>query len=135
MQCNSRSPATSAINQSQSFDIALDDEDFLLPKLLLESPFEIRQKPSCFLLVGRNHAIDDNFIAIGDPSHSPEAFVGLWNEGEAAELIEELLLQVLKLPRFNRPAVIVIEGDKEVIFFHQSRLSQGVNRWTHGSTR
>jgi hypothetical protein len=46
-----------------------------------------------------------------------------------------LLLQVLKLPRFNRPAVIVIEGDKEVIFFHQSRLSQGVNRWTHGSTR
>ena len=50
---------------------------------------------------------------------------------EAAELIEELL-QVLKLPRFTGPAVVVIEGDKEVIFFHQSQLPQGVNHWTHG---
>jgi hypothetical protein len=66
------------------------------------------------------HGIDDNFIALRDSSHRPEAFVGLWKEGEATELIEELLLQVLKLPRFNGPAVVVTEGDEEVIFFHQS---------------
>src|SRR5215475_9918929 len=115
--------------------MALDDEDFLLPELFLEPLFEIRQEPSCFLIVGRNHAINDNFIAIGDPSHRPEALVGLWKEGETAELIKELLLQVLKLPRFNGPAVVVIEGNEEVIFFHQSQLPQCVNRCTHGSTR
>ena len=48
--------------------MALDDEAFLLPKLFLKPSFEIRQKPSCFLLVRRNHTIDDNFIAIGEPA-------------------------------------------------------------------
>ena len=47
----------------------------------------------------------------------------MWKEGEAVKLIEELLLQVLKLLRFNGPAVVVIEWDEEVIFFHQNRLA------------
>ena len=54
---------------------------------------------------------------------------------EAAELIEELLLQGLKLLRFNRSAVVVVQGNEEIIFFHQSRLPPGVERWTHGSIR
>lgn len=59
----------------------------------------------------------------------------MWEEGESAEMIEELLLQVLKLLRFNLPAVVVVEWNEEVIFFHQSRLLQGLERWTHGLIR
>ena len=47
----------------------------------------------------------------------------MWKEGEVVELIEELLLQVLKLLRFNGFVVVVIEWDEEVIFFHQNQLA------------
>jgi hypothetical protein len=111
------------------------DEDFLLLQCLLQPFFESRQEPSRFLRVGRHHVIDDNGITIGDARHRPKTFVGLGKEGEATELIEEVLLQGLKLLRFNRPAVVVVQRNEEVIFFHRSRLPQGVERWTHGSIR
>jgi hypothetical protein len=74
-------------------------------------------------------------ITRGDASHRPNAFVGLEKEGEATELIEELRLQGLKRLHFNRPAVIVVQRNEAVIFFHRSRPPQGVERWTHGSIR
>jgi hypothetical protein len=106
---------------SQGFHIALDDEDLLLLQLLLQPFFEHRQEPSRLLGVGRQHAVDDNGITIGDARHRPKAFVGLGKEGEAAELIEELL-QGLKRLWFNHSTVVVVERNEEVIFFHQSRL-------------
>ncbi len=46
--------------------IALDDEDVLLLQFLLQPFFESRQEPSRFLFIGRQHALDDNGITIGD---------------------------------------------------------------------
>ena len=43
-------------------------------------------------------------------------------EGEAAKLTEKLMLQSLKLLRFKGSAVVVIQRNKEIIFFHQSQL-------------
>jgi hypothetical protein len=97
--------------------------------------FEHRQEPPRYLCIGRQHAVDDNGIPIGDTGHSPKAFVGLGKEGEAAELIEELLLQGLKLLRLNRPPVVVVQRHEEVIFFHQSQLPRGLAWWTPGSIR
>ncbi len=119
----------------QRFHIALDDENLLLLQLLLQSFFESRQELSRFLRVGRQHAVDNDGITIGDACHRPEAFIGLGKEGEAAKLTEKLLLQSLKLLRFNRSAVVVIQRNKEIIFFHQSRLPPGLERWTPGSIR
>jgi hypothetical protein len=85
--------------------------------------------------LGRNHAVDHYGITIGNPSHHPKTFVGLWKEGESTKLIEELLLQGLKLLRFNLSAIVVVQGNEEVIFFHQSRPPQGVERWTPVSIR
>jgi len=70
----------------QSFHIALNDEDFLLLQFLLQPLFELRSEPSRCLHIRRNHAIDDNFITIGDTSYRPKTLVGLGKEGEAAEL-------------------------------------------------
>lgn len=92
----------------QRFHVALDDEDFLLLQLLLQPFFESRQEPPRFLLVRCNHAVDNNGITIGNTRYCPEAFIRLWEEGEATELIEELLLQDLKLLRFNLPAVVIV---------------------------
>jgi len=123
------------IKYLQGFYIALNDKNFLLLQFLLQPFFEIGPEPSRFLCVRRNHAIDDNFIMIGDASYRPQTLIGLGKEGEAAELMEELLLQGLKRLRFHLSAVIVVQRHKEVIFFHQSRLPQGVERWTHGLIR
>ena len=119
----------------ERFHIALDDEGVLLLQLLLQPLFEDRQELSRFLRVGREHAVDDNGITIGDTCHRPKAFIGLGKEGEAAELSEELLLQGLKLLRFNRSAVVVVQRNEEVVFFHQSQLPQGLACWTPGSIR
>lgn len=76
----------------QRFHITLDDEDLLLLQLLLQSFFERRQELSRFLRVRRQHAVDDDGITIGDARYCPKAFIGLGKEGEAAKLIEKLLL-------------------------------------------
>jgi hypothetical protein len=119
----------------QRFYVALADEDLLLLQLLLQSFFERRQELSPFLRVGREHTLDDNGIMIGNARHRPKAIVGLGKEGKAAELIEELLLQGLKLLRFNRPAIVVVQRNEKIIFFHQSQLPPGMERWTPGSIR
>ena len=77
---------------------------------------------------------DQNEV-LGDACQRPKAFVGLGKEGETAKLIEELVLQGLKLRQFNRPAVVVVQRHAEVIFFHQSQLPQGLAWWTPGSMR
>jgi hypothetical protein len=41
----------------------------------------------------------------------------------------------LKLLRVNRSAVVVVQRHEEIIFFHQSQLPPGVERWTPGSIR
>jgi hypothetical protein len=105
---------------SQCLYIALDAENVPLPKARSQPPFEVGQEPPRFLLVGRNHAGDDNFITMRDTSQRPEAFVRLGEEGESSELSEESLLVGLKLLRFNLSAVVVVERHEEVIFFHQS---------------
>jgi hypothetical protein len=79
----------------------VDDEYVFLLECFLEPLFQCRQEPPCFLLVGRNDAIDDNLIPIGNPRHGPEAGVRLWKEGEATKLIQQLLLQDLELLRFH----------------------------------
>jgi hypothetical protein len=93
------------------------------------------QKAPSITHLGRQHAVDDNGVTIGDARHRPKAFVRLGKEGEAAKLIEELLLQGLKLLGFNRPAIVVIQRNKKVIFFHQSQLPQGLECWTPGLIR
>lgn len=79
----------------------VDDEYIFLLECFLKPLFQCRQEPPCFLLVGRNDAIDDNLIPIGNPRHGPEAGVRLWKEGEATKLIQQLLLQDLELLRFH----------------------------------
>jgi hypothetical protein len=64
----------------QRFHPTPDDEDLLLLQLLLQSFFERRQEPSRFLRVGRQHAVDDDGITIGDARHCPKAFIGLGRE-------------------------------------------------------
>ena len=57
-------------------------------------------------------------MTIGDARHCPKAFIGLGKEGEAAKLIEKLLLQSLKRLWFNWSAIVVLQRHEEIIFFH-----------------
>jgi hypothetical protein len=41
----------------------------------------------------------------------------------------------LKVLRANRSTIVVVQGNDEIIFFHQSQLPPGVERWTPGSIR
>jgi hypothetical protein len=69
------------------FDIALDDQNLFLLKLLLEPLLEVRQKPARGPNPARQNSVDDNFIAIGHAAEFPETFVGLWEEGQSVEVV------------------------------------------------
>ena len=55
------------MSQLERFYLALDDEYVFLLEFFLEPLFQCRQELTCLLLVGRNHAVDDNLITVCNP--------------------------------------------------------------------
>jgi len=86
--------------------------------------FQLLQKlPRATRVVGEN-AINDNLIAVRYVAQFPETLIGLWEIRQASELCEQFGLQLLKLATFDRSSIVVLQWQKDVIFFHRLALPQ-----------
>ena len=117
------------VKSLQGFDVALNHQDLLLVKRDFQFFLETCQELSGSI-TGRDNAVDYNFVTVGDSSHLPQTGVWLWEKGKSFESLDQDLLQPLELFRFNRIAIVIIQGDEIVILFHQSRPLRGWGRST-----
>lgn len=75
---------------SQPFNITLNDQDFFLLQFAFQSLFQFPEEPTGRPLVGSHDKENDDLIAVGHITHLPESFIGLWEERDAVECLQQL---------------------------------------------
>lgn len=74
--------------RSKRLNFTFNDHDFLLLQLALQLIFESSQKPTSGCGATGKHAVNHNFVTIGNIPHPPKPFVGQWKESQSLKLLK-----------------------------------------------
>lgn len=113
----------------QSLHVPLDNENIFLLNCCFQFFLESLEELPRGSDVARHDTLNHDFVSIRHSASLPEALIWLREERHAVEEFEEPGLKDLEFHSFDGRAVVVIDWNEEVIFFHPPALLPSAGDW------